>query len=164
MANVGSVADEDEEFARPRTAAGVLYLDEAGRVMLVKPTYKPGWEIPGGYVKPGESPAAAALREVVEEVGTALPVGALLVVDWAPVASEGDKLLFVFDGGVLSTRQADAIRVDGTEISEFAFHARHDLDGLLIPRLARRVHAAIGARAAGQGVYLEHGSARSAGG
>lgn len=164
MANVGCVADEDEEFARPRTAAGVLYFDGAARVMLVNPTYKPGWEIPGGYVKPGESPAAAALREVTEELGIALPVGALLVADWAPAASEGDKLLFVFDGGMLSPRQADAIRVDGTEISEFEFRARQDLDGLLIPRLARRVRAAIDARAAGQAVYLEHGSARSADG
>jgi 8-oxo-dGTP diphosphatase len=46
----------------------VLFRDAAGRVLLVKPTYKNGWEIPGGYVDAGESPRAAAAREVKEEL------------------------------------------------------------------------------------------------
>jgi 8-oxo-dGTP diphosphatase len=42
--------------ARPLVAAGVLFFDEHDRVLLVDPSYKPGWEIPGGYVEAGESP------------------------------------------------------------------------------------------------------------
>jgi 8-oxo-dGTP diphosphatase len=152
------VAGSSEEFARPRAASGALFFDHAGRVMLVRPTYKPMWDIPGGYVESGESPAAALRREITEELGTALPVGGLLVVDWAPHPAEGDKLLFVFDGGVLASEQVTGIRVDGTEISEFTFRSPGELSGMLIPRLARRVHAAIGARAAGQVAYLEHGT------
>lgn len=34
-------------------AAGVLLFDEQDRVLLVDPTYKPGWEFPGGVVEPG---------------------------------------------------------------------------------------------------------------
>lgn len=147
-----------EEFACPRAASGALYFDGAGRVMLVNPTYKPLWDIPGGYLKPGESPEAALRREVKEELGTDLPVGALLAVDWAPHPAEGDKLLFVFDGGVLSDQQVAAIQVDGIEISEFAFQDEGQVDDLLIPRLSRRVHAAIAARADGRAVYLEHGA------
>jgi ADP-ribose pyrophosphatase YjhB (NUDIX family) len=158
MATVEPVADETEQFARPRTASGALYFDGADRVMLVKPTYKPLWDIPGGYVQPGESPGAALRREVTEELGTRLPVGALLAVDWAPHPAEGDKLLFVFDGGQLSPQQVAAIRVDGDEIGEFAFRERGELDGLLIARLSRRVHAALDARAAGRAMYLEHGA------
>jgi 8-oxo-dGTP pyrophosphatase MutT (NUDIX family) len=158
------VADGSEQFARPRAASGVLYFDDAGRVMVVNPTYKPLWDIPGGYVQQGESPAAAALREVTEELGARLPVGALLVVDWAPLPAEGDKLLFIFDGGQLSHQQVTAVRVDGTEISEFAFRERRELDDLLIPRLSSRVHAAIDARATGRAAYLEHGAARPADG
>src|SRR2546427_4897446 len=56
-------------MATPRIAAGVLFRDPDGRVLLVKPTYKAGWDIPGGYVEPGESPKQAALREVREELG-----------------------------------------------------------------------------------------------
>jgi 8-oxo-dGTP diphosphatase len=43
-------------FVRPRVAAGVLLLDEAGRVLLVVPSYKDFLDLPGGCVEPGESP------------------------------------------------------------------------------------------------------------
>jgi ADP-ribose pyrophosphatase YjhB (NUDIX family) len=88
-------------MATPWMAAGVLFRDERGRVLLVKPSYKAGWEIPGGYVEPGESPKQAASREVREELGVQPPIGRLLVVDGAPHPDEGDKVLFIFDGGEL---------------------------------------------------------------
>ena len=40
-------------------AAGVLLFDEQDRVLLVDPTYKPGWEFPGGVVEAGRGPARA---------------------------------------------------------------------------------------------------------
>jgi ADP-ribose pyrophosphatase YjhB (NUDIX family) len=47
-------------------AAGALFVDEQDRVMLVRPTYKPYWDVPGGYVEKGESPLQACIREVAE--------------------------------------------------------------------------------------------------
>jgi len=41
----------------------------------VRPDYKPHWEIPGGYVEPGEIPAEACMREVKEEFGIRSPMG-----------------------------------------------------------------------------------------
>jgi 8-oxo-dGTP diphosphatase len=38
-------ADPADLFATPRVAAGVLIRDQASRLLLVKPTYKDGWEI-----------------------------------------------------------------------------------------------------------------------
>ena len=154
----------DEGFATPRAAAGVLYFDGPERVLLVHPTYKEGWDLPGGYLMPGETPSSALRREILEELGAPLPFGRLLVVDWAPSEREGDKVLFVFDGGELREEQFAAIRVDGVEIDRCAYRGRGELDGLLIPRLARRVHAAIEARAAGETVYLEHGTRTAAAG
>src|SRR3954452_22659213 len=97
--------------ATPRMAAGALFVDEAGRPLLVKPTYKDGWDLPGGYVEPGESPLAACRREVAEELGIFPTIGALLIVDWAPNEREGDKLLFVFDGGTLNDALLQSIRL-----------------------------------------------------
>jgi 8-oxo-dGTP diphosphatase len=58
-----------------RVGAGLLCRDASGRVLLVRPTYKPSWEIPGGVVETDESPAAAVAREVREELGIALFIG-----------------------------------------------------------------------------------------
>lgn len=64
-------------------AAGVLLFDEHDRFLLVDPTYKAGWEFPGGVVEAGEAPARAGMREVTEETGLVLDeVPTLLVIDW----------------------------------------------------------------------------------
>lgn len=58
-------------LVRPPVTLGVRFLlhDEAGRVLLVKHTYTPGWHFPGGGVDPGETARDAAVREVHEETG-----------------------------------------------------------------------------------------------
>ena len=112
---------------------------DADRVLLVKPNYKDGWDIPGGYVEPGESPHAAAVREVVEELGVSLPVDRLLVVDWAPHPAEGDKNLFVFDGGRISPEQYETLTLGADEIEKSAFHDTGSLSDVMPDRLARRI-------------------------
>ena len=55
---------------RPRTlGVRALVLDPAGRVALIRHNYRRGWYLPGGGVDRGESMAAAARREVLEETG-----------------------------------------------------------------------------------------------
>ena len=140
-----------------RLAAGAAIFDGLNRVMLVHPVYKDYWDIPGGYVEPGESPRNACDREITEELGLHVHVGALLVVDWAPHPDEGDKLLFVFDGGQLSKDQEATIQLQSEELNSYSFHPPTELDRRLIPRLARRLTAAIEAREAGRVAYLENG-------
>lgn len=143
-------------MATPRMAAGVLFRDADGRVLLVKPTYKAGWDIPGGYVEPGESPKQAARREVREELGIEPPIGRLLVVDWAPHPNEGDKLLFIFDGGRLDNGHLMPSPAPD-EIEEIKFWADGEISGLLPARLHNRVASAL--RMNADDTYLEHGSA-----
>jgi ADP-ribose pyrophosphatase YjhB (NUDIX family) len=50
-------------------AAGALLFDAADRILLVQPTYKRSWEIPGGVVEADESPHTAVCRELKEELG-----------------------------------------------------------------------------------------------
>ena len=142
-------------MATPRVAAGALIRDAEGRILLVKPTYKDGWDIPGGYVEPGESPAAACKRELKEEIGLDREPGRLLIVDWAPHPAEGDKLLFIFDAGTL-VRISDVIP-DGQEIAEVRFEAVAALGELMPGRLARRLRTATSAE---NDPYAENGLSR----
>lgn len=150
---------ETAPFAQARAAAGALFFDDRDRVMLVRPTYKPYMDIPGGYVEPGETPYQACVREVREELDIEPAIGRLLVVDWAPVLQEGDKVLFVFDGGTLDSEMIKQIRFADNELSAYEFHRVDELDGLLIERLARRTKAAATAHELGETLYLEHGQA-----
>lgn len=144
-------------MATPRVAAGALFSDQDGRVLLVRPTYKEYWDLPGGYVEPGESPRAACIREITEEIGLTLPVAGLLVVDWAPAEHEGDKLLFIFDAGELDADTQARITFPDGELAEWRFVAGEDLDQFTIARLARRIRTAIDAKNRGHAAYAEHG-------
>lgn len=52
-------------------SAGAVVTDPEGRVLLLEHIYRPasGWGIPGGFIEPGEDPAEAVRREVLEETG-----------------------------------------------------------------------------------------------
>jgi len=149
--------DSADTFARPRAAAGVLFFDEQDRVMLVVPTYKDYRDIPGGYLHPGETPTQAAARETREELGITPPIGRLLVTDWAPNQAEGDKLLFIFDGGVLSSEHRESICLAPDELTAYEFHDVACAYELTISRLARRIAHGHAARLDGTSRYLEHG-------
>ncbi|HJU20697.1 MAG TPA: RNA pyrophosphohydrolase [Stellaceae bacterium] len=57
-----------------RPGVGIMLMNREGRIFVgrridVKDT--PAWQMPQGGIDPGESPRAAALRELKEEIGTA---------------------------------------------------------------------------------------------
>ncbi|MGY2115992.1 NUDIX domain-containing protein [Nocardia gipuzkoensis] len=58
---------------RKRMGAGALFVDELDRVLLVEPTYTNYWELPGGVVEADESPYAAVVREIGEELSLTAP-------------------------------------------------------------------------------------------
>lgn len=63
-----------------RKAVRIVLLDLAGSVLTLStrdasnPEFPMTWELPGGGIEPGESVAAAAVREVFEETGICIAV------------------------------------------------------------------------------------------
>jgi len=151
--------DPSAKFATPRLAAGALFVN-GYRILLTRKTYGNRWDIPGGYVDCGESPASACEREILEELGLHRTVRRLLVHDWAPSDVEGDKVLYVFDCGELGEDE-HLIHLDGIEIDKTDWVPISDLTGIVIPRLARRLTSAYRAYTSGEVLYLEHGQPRN---
>ncbi|WP_245614015.1 NUDIX domain-containing protein [Actinokineospora inagensis] len=145
-------------LARKRMAAGVLFRDRADRVLLVQPSYKPNFEIPGGAVEADESPWAAATRELAEELGWHRPLGRLLVVDYVrPQDSRPEGVIFIFDGGVLDeTDLIGTVFPDG-EILSAGFHTLIEARARVKPLLADRLTAALQAVDQGVTVLCDHG-------
>ena len=121
-------------LSRPVTlGVRALVFDEAGRVGLVRHTYKRGWYLPGGGVERGESAEGSLMRECREELGADPLQTALLGVFRNPVFS-GDHILLY---------QVSAWRACGTdsdgEIAEIGWFDPHDLPQTVTPATHRRL-------------------------
>ncbi|AZM51857.1 ATP/GTP-binding protein [Streptomyces sp. WAC 01529] len=141
-------------------AAGVLLFDEQDRVLLVDPTYKAGWEFPGGVVEPGEAPARAGVREVAEETGIQLPDDLrLLVADWEPPKPPGyGGMRFLFDGGRLDSTEVHRMLLPGPELRDWRFVTEQEAADLLPSVRYERLRWALRARERGAALYLEAGA------
>ena len=136
-------------FVLPRipASAGALIFDGRGRLLIVNPTYKEHWTIPGGIMEAdGETPWEACRREVREEVGLTVEHGRLVAVDFLrPKPAKPGGMRFLFDCGVLSDEVLDAITLQEEELSEYRLADRAG------PRAPERPTAAPGRRGAGAG-------------
>ena len=118
-----------------------LVRDQAGQVLLTRRRADQAmpllWELPGGKLEAGESPAEALAREIAEKLGARVEVGRIWDVVFHRYA-EFDLLMLVY-----------ACRLEGTpraiEVAELAFvpparlgeYAVLPADGPLVARLAR---------------------------
>jgi 8-oxo-dGTP pyrophosphatase MutT (NUDIX family) len=146
------------KLARKRMVACVLFRDQAGRVLLVEPSYKPNWEIPGGAVEEDEPPWAAAAREIAEELGWTRTVGRLVVVDYVrPRGEWPEGVVFVFDGGVLAESDLVGTEFPDGEILSLGFYPLAEARERVKPLLNDRLAAALGAVDQGVTVLCEQG-------
>jgi 8-oxo-dGTP diphosphatase len=141
---------------RPRVSAGAILTDEAGRVLLVDPTYKPYWNLPGGHVDEGETPHLACQRELREELGLDIEPGDLLVHAYLAVPGREPHIYYVFNGGVLTSEQQKSIRLQSSELAAHRFSAPQEIPAEDIPPVIWPLwQAALDARATGVPAYVE---------
>ncbi|MFE5405654.1 NUDIX domain-containing protein [Streptomyces sp. NPDC056580] len=145
---------------RVLAAAAALFRDAEGRVLLVEPNYREGWALPGGTVESddGESPRQGARRETLEEIGLDREPGRLLAVDWVVGTGRPPLVAYLYDGGVLTGAEFEAIRLQEEELLSWRLVPREDLPAHLPGALGRRVLAALDVLAEGAGTAeLENG-------
>ena len=139
-------------------SAGALIFDRADRLLILKPTYKSGWTIPGGVMEAdGETPWEACRREVREECGIEVRRARLACMDFRrPKPGRAGGIRFLFDCGRIDDQVMAGIVVQPEEVSEYRLAALPDALGLLRGPIRRRVRAATRSGRNGL-VYLEDG-------
>jgi 8-oxo-dGTP pyrophosphatase MutT (NUDIX family) len=150
------LAEGNARQARKRVSAKVVICAEDGRVLLVNPTYKQYWDLPGGMAEANEAPIAAAIREVEEELGHTTSISGLLVVDWVGAHGPWDDLLvFIFDGGTIGDESMRRMSVTDEELSEFAFVPLEVAEARLRPDTWLKLRRAVEAKRVGVVSYEE---------
>jgi 8-oxo-dGTP diphosphatase len=154
--DAGAADPEPEPLPAIPVSAGALIFDLAGRLLILKPTYKSGWTIPGGVMEAnGETPWEACRREVREECGIELHRARLACMDFRrPRPGRPGGIRFLFDCGRVENKVLAVIAVQPEEISEYRLAGIPDALGLLRRPIRRRVRAALRGN---QLVYLENG-------
>ncbi|MEV3934676.1 NUDIX hydrolase [Glycomyces sp. NPDC049804] len=144
-------------FATSYAVVCAFATDPAGRLLVVKPTYREEWQFVGGMVDRGESPHEACAREVEEEIGIDLPVGDLLVLDYVPDHGfvSAPMTIYVFDCGTVA--EPDLIRLQEDEIEAYDFLPVEAAAAKFHPTNGPRVRLAAEARRAARTRYVPHG-------
>lgn len=85
-------------------------------MLLVKPSYKKGWDLPGGIVESDESPVEGLRREIVEELGTPAEIGGLRCVDYIHSDWESRPVIMLIFSATISVNE---VCIDGQELIDW---------------------------------------------
>lgn len=133
-------------LARPKTRGALIALWHGGEILLVRNSYLSYYCVPGGYIKASETPAAAAVRELAEEVAITTTPDALKLGSQETHAWEGKTdEVFIFD---LELAERPLFQVDNREVVDAEFFTpQYALELQLFPPLRRHIEAWLARRA-----------------
>ena len=135
----------------PDVSCGTLVVDAGGRLLLGHVTHTARWDIPKGLLDPGETPLAAAMRELWEETGLAFPADDFR--DLGRFEYRRDKVLHLFRvdvGAALpdlahlnctSMYPHHATGAPTPEMDAYRWAGRDEVAALCWPRMAARLLA-----------------------
>lgn len=113
-------------YENPAPTASAVVVDEHGRVLLTRRGIEPFrgmWDLPGGFIRPGEDGEGAARRELAEETGLEIATGRVLAIVPDRYGQDGVATLNIF-------YLARVVRGEGrpaSDVSELGWFGRDEL-------------------------------------
>ena len=146
-----------KSLPQKRMASGVLLFNKQKQILILKPTYKDMWEVPGGIIESNESPRQAAIREIKEELGLDISFMQFLCVDYQTERGEKNECLqFMFYGGILSDDQINTIVTQSSEVQDLKFVDKNEALTMLGGSKPKRLPFCFEALEKNKPVYLEN--------
>lgn len=108
--------------AVPLSVKAAFYNAE-GKILIVKPNYKPGWQMVGGIVDADEPPLTALIRETHEEIGLKISEGRFTYVSTAYNPPRGKRIamLYLVFACHLTEAEVASIKIQTNELNEYKF-------------------------------------------
>jgi ADP-ribose pyrophosphatase YjhB (NUDIX family) len=128
--------------SQPVVGVGAVVIDEAGRVLLVKRRYEPlagQWSLPGGALEVGETLEAGVAREILEETGLVVDVGAVVEVFDRILVDESGEVRYHFVLADYLCAIAGGALQAGSDVDDVRFADPADLASLRVAAKARDV-------------------------
>lgn len=127
---------------RPTITGAIVLVRVEGQLLLIRPSYRPWYTVPGGRVDRGEAPRLAAARELREEVGLVVAPEALRALgEFVVHHSYIEDHVHAFELRLAATPE---LRIDSREVVWAGFHAEAALGELFLWRVLEVVLAGDG--------------------
>jgi 8-oxo-dGTP diphosphatase len=128
---------------RKKVSVGGIAFDDRGRILLVNPSYKARWDLPGGILEAGEDPVTGLRREIGEELGVDCRVGELRAVDYGASDWEGAEVIMLTFLVELSQATPQAFKLTDGEITEAEYHDPATALTMVTARMRDRLRLAL---------------------
>lgn len=120
-----------------------------GKFLLLKPSYRDGWLLPGGGVDPNEQPSEACIREFMEETNLNISLREMIQISSKIFEHNDDKydsFTFLYE---VTCDDVSLLEIDNDEIIDYKWVDIEEACALMSTSWGKRL------RNLGKGIYFE---------
>ena len=135
-----------QTLAKRHTASGAFIFNDQDQLLILKPSYKDGWNLPGGVTDEFESPYQTVIRECKEETNLNIEIQDLVLVDYIQEIIKDKKYDHVEFYFTVIVENISNIQIDNEEIIDYKFIDIKEAEDFLSPKYYQKLQAVLTAQ------------------